>query len=61
MNPTKFYNITNESLLACSLYQKNLDYVRPHRRRRGWMSRLVPFGIAVLVGVGYSALKLAGG
>ena len=60
MNPTKFYNITNETLLACSLYQKDLDYVRP-RRRRGLMSKLVPLGIAVLVGVGYSALKLAGG
>ena len=60
MNSTKFYNIDNRSLHACSLYEKELGYVRPYRRQRSTLSRMAPWAIALLVGVGFSLIKIAG-
>lgn len=60
MNPTKFYHIDNEALYACASFHQHQTYIRPFRKRRSSLARLVPVAIALIVAVGISVMKLTG-
>ena len=61
MNPTKFYNLDNSTLLQSSLYHKQMDYVRPRNRRRSQIGWVAPAALGVALLVGYSLMKIVGG